>query len=204
MDFNVLFSDGYSEVADRILRFLSYDSIKTCCDVSPQWKNFIFQQKSWRLRHLLSLIQGEWKSPQRSLWKSPQWKNIIPYVKNQMSVSDIDTLIEGLDLYIGKDTSSLYFGELLEVDVKDFWSPMHWAFHEGNFKFIEVMIRTPYDFNSIMFPMLSCDFGTGPKSWGETRGTISHTWGSGKSDVHGNCCIFDLEYEPYDDEIIEH
>ena len=40
MDFNVLFSDGYSEVADRILKFLPYDSIKTCCDVSPQWKNY--------------------------------------------------------------------------------------------------------------------------------------------------------------------
>ena len=198
LDFNVLFSNGFSEVGNRILRYLPYDTIKTCEDVSPEWKNFISQQKSWRLRHLLSLINSEWE---RS--SNLEWKKIIPEVKNQMSVSDIDTLIKGLTLYIEMDPSSLDFGE--EIDVADYWSPMHWAFHEGNFKFIEVMIRTPYDFNSITFPMLSCDFGTGPKSWGETWGTISHTyWGSGKSDVHGNCCTYDLEYEPYDDEIIEH
>ena len=139
--------------------------------------------------------------------ESPEWKKIIPYVETEMSLSDIDTLLEGLALYIGKDPSSLDLtDDNHEIDLHDFWSPMHWAFHDGNLKFIEVMIRTPYDFNSLMFPILSCDFGTGPKSWGETRGTMSHTdiLCRGKSDVHGNCSYQDFEYEPYDDEIIKH
>ena len=150
--------------------------------------------------NLLSLMQNE------QLEKFPEWKKIIPYVENEMSMSDIDTLLEGLALYIGKDPSSLDLtDDNHEIDLHDFWSPMHWAFHDGNLKFIEVMIRTPYDFNSLMFPLLSCDFGTGPKSWGETRGTMSHTYcGRGKSDVHGNCWYQEFEYEPCDDEIIKH
>ena len=31
------------------------------------------------------------------------------------------------------------------------WCPLHWAVHEGNFEFVEIMIRSPYDFNTLKF-----------------------------------------------------
>merc|ERR1711983_298571 len=68
-----------------------------------------------------------------------------------MSVSDIDTLIEGLalfnEIYPCKNGAAILFG----ARFRNYWSPMHCAFHDGNFEFIEVMIRSSYDFNSIMF-----------------------------------------------------
>ena len=45
------------------------------------------------------------------------------------------------------------------------WCPLHWAVHEGNFEFVEIMIRTPFDFNTLRFdrfflgdPNLKCSY----------------------------------------------
>ena len=148
---------------------------------------------------LLSLVQNE------QLEKFPEWKKIIPYAEhaeNQTSLSDsdIDTLIEGLALYIDMDPSSLDFGDFFDnedIDIDDFWSPMHWAFHEGDFKFIEVMIRTPYDFNSLMFPIMSCDLGAEPKNCQSSRDCEFRY--KGEDDVHAKC-EYEDEYLRPDDE----
>ena len=55
VDWNIFFANpGFSLVANRILEFLDYDSIKTCLDVSPIWKEYIDGQKNWRLKKLFS------------------------------------------------------------------------------------------------------------------------------------------------------
>ena len=146
---------------------------------------------------LLSLVQNE------RLEKFPEWKKIIPYAESQTSLSDsdIDTLTEGLALYIDMDPSSLDFGDFFDnegTDVNDFWSPMHWAFHEGDFKFIEVMIRTPYDFNSLMFPIMSCDLGAEPINCQTSRDCELRY--KGENDVHAKCEYEMIEYLNPDDE----
>ena len=46
-----------------------------------------------------------------------------------MSCSDLDILIDGFTRYS--------------------YCPLHWAIRLGNVKFVEVMIRTPFDFNTL-------------------------------------------------------
>merc|ERR1711862_402972 len=32
-----------------------------------------------------------------------------------------------------------------------YWCPLHWAIHFGNLEFVEVMSRTPFNFNTLIF-----------------------------------------------------
>ena len=91
MDLDMLFTtSGYSLVANRILGFLSYKSIKTCREVSPIWKKFIDEQKFWRLDRFFSLIKKGWMVQETEdmiftstrkvnlLEKFSEWKKILP------------------------------------------------------------------------------------------------------------------------------
>ena len=70
---------------------------------------------------------------------------IIPYIKNKMSVSDLDILIAGFELYINDEKENDY------EDYDELWCPLYWAVHHGNFEFVEVMSRTPFNFNGFQF-----------------------------------------------------
>ena len=150
MDLDLFFRNpGYSLVAKGILDFLPYNSIKTCREVSPIWKKFIDKQKSWRLRRLHSLFEE-----MDLLEKFPEWKKIIPHVENEMSVSDMDTLIDGLVLYFEKPRG---LTKQLWSLWSSLWCPLHWAVHFGDFEFVATMIRTPFDFNTLKFTFLTDD-----------------------------------------------
>ena len=56
---------------------------------------------------------------------------MMPYIKNKMSCSDLDILIDGFTRYG--------------------YCPLYCAFRYGNLKLVEVMIRSPYDFNTLSF-----------------------------------------------------
>ena len=181
MDLNVLFTNpDCSSVTNQILRFLPYDSIKACCDVSPAWKKFIDQQKFWRLDHFSSLIKKKWTIQKTDnfehysklrkvnfLEKFPEWEKLIPHVQNQMSVSDIEKLVNGLEHYFDKNETRL---SDKTNSARSEWShqkneeydkmcPLKFAVHDGNFEFVEVMIRTPFDFKSLKFKILTCEDG---------------------------------------------
>ena len=176
---DMLFANpGYSLVANRILGFLSYNSIKTCREVSPIWKKFIDQQKFWRLDHFFSLIKKDWMVQETDcmiftstrkvnlLEKFSEWKKIIPYVENQMIVSDIDKLINGLEFYFEKNHTM--FPEIVDWEEGDEefdqFCPLHFAVHDNNFEFVELMIGTPFDFNTLKFKLPTCDDGSTPTS----------------------------------------
>ena len=146
MDWNELFTNpGYAFLTNKILELIDYDSIMECRKVSPTWKTYIDEQRFLRVNHLLSLMdrflaKNQHKSFKVSSFgeKFPEWNKIIPYIKTEMSVSDMDKLIDA-ELYSGMD---LYNGK---------WCPLKWAIGYENFEFVEVMIRTPFDFNSLKF-----------------------------------------------------
>ena len=91
-----------------------------------------------------------------------------------MSISDIDKLIKGVTRYMGIgeeiDTDEEFEEELSIWDIDhmvdgcigegddNFWCPLRWAIHEGNFEFVEMMIRTPFDFNTLRFQMKNLDY----------------------------------------------
>ena len=182
MDFNKLFTNpGYILVAEKIVGFLSYESIQACRDVSPIWKKFIDQQKFWRLDRFFSLIKADWmvQKAEKHLGRDgpftcakkvnlldefPEWKKLIPHVENEMSVSDLDILINGLERYIAmsqdmfpKDPKEYRkkHGEDGDQELNQF-CPLSFAVKEGDFEFVEMMIRTPFDFNSLKFKFPTC------------------------------------------------
>ena len=171
---DMLFANpGYSLVANRILGFLSYNSIKTCREVSPIWKKFIDQQKFWRLDYFFSLIKKDWmvqetedmifNSTQKVdlLEKFSEWKEIIPHVENEMSVSDIDMLINRLELYFEKNHAmfpKIEDGENGDQEFDQF-CPLHFAVHENDFGFVEMMLQTPFDFSNLKFKLETCEDG---------------------------------------------
>ena len=183
MDLDMLFTNpGYSLVANKILGFLSYNSIKACCDVSPIWKKFIDQQKFWRLDHFSSLLKKTWKIQETDdfehysqlrkvdlLEKFPEWKKLIPYVQNQMNVSDIKKLVNGLEHYFDEHQTTLSDDTNYAKSKKDPYDqrneeydqmcPLQFAVHDGNFEFVEVMIRSEFDFKSLKFKLPTCEDG---------------------------------------------
>ena len=175
MDLDMLFTTpGYSLVANRILGFLSYKSIKTCREVSPIWKKFIDEQKFWRLDRFFSLIKKGWMVQETEdmifnstkkvnlLKKFPEWKKIIPHVKNQMSVSDIDKLIKGLELYFEKNHAMFPKITGCEDGDQEFdqFCPLHFAVHEGDFEFVVLMmLQTPFDVSKLKFKLRTCEGG---------------------------------------------
>ena len=161
MDWNVFFeSPGYALVTNQILELLDYKSIMVCREVSPIWKKYIDEQRIGRVSHLLSLMEKYAKNNGLLFYnlrhlssfgeKFPEWNKIIPYIKTEMNVSDMDVLI-GAKLYTKKmcDWEDFDFGE--ERDEAKSWCPLHWAVYFKNSKFVEVMIRTPFDFNTLKF-----------------------------------------------------
>ena len=88
------------------------------------------------------------------LKKFPEWNKILPYIKTEMSTSDLDVLIEGLKFFDQREKTcqeySKYYddGDIVELNK---WCPLDLAVYCGNHKFVEVMIRTPFDFNTISF-----------------------------------------------------
>jgi len=146
MDWNELFKNpGYALLTNKILKLIDYDSIMECRKVSPIWKTYIDEQRFLRVNHLLSLMDRFLAKNQHKRFKVssfgekfPEWHKIIPYIKTEMSVSDMDKFI-GAELYANLD---MYNGR---------WCPLKWAVCYENFEFVEVMIRTPFDFNSLKF-----------------------------------------------------
>ena len=146
MDWNELFTNpGYACLTNKILELIDYDSIMECRKVSPIWKTYLDEQRFWRVNHLLSLMdrflaKNQHKSFKVSSFgeKFPEWNKIIPYIKTEMSVSDMDKLM-GAELYANLNMYNLS------------WCPLKWAVCYENFEFVEVMIRTPFDFNSLKF-----------------------------------------------------
>ena len=88
MDWNVLFQspDGYSLVTNQILRLLDYKTIIVCRDVSPIWKEYIDNQRFWRVSHLLSLMDKYFEefcddiNSGSFAEKFPEWNKIIPCI----------------------------------------------------------------------------------------------------------------------------
>ena len=161
MDWNVLFMspDGYSLVTNQILRLLDYKTIIVCRDVSPIWKEYIDNQRFWRVSHLLSLMDKYFEefcdgiNSGSFAEKFPEWNKIIPYIKTEMSASDMDVLIGSAEFYtnfVKEDCmkDSQYEDERDQVEE---WCPLHFAVYLGNVAFVEVMIRTPFDFNTLKF-----------------------------------------------------
>ena len=161
MDWNVLFQspDGYSLVTNQILRLLDYKTIIVCRDVSPIWKEYIDNQRFWRVSHLLSLMDKYFEefcdgiNSGSFAEKFPEWNKIIPYIKTEMSASDMDVLIGSAEFYtnfVKEDCmkDSQYEDERDQVEE---WCPLHFAVYLGNVAFVEVMIRTPFDFNTLKF-----------------------------------------------------
>ena len=147
MDWNVLFQspDGYSLVTNQILRLLDYKTIMVCRDVSPIWKEYIDNQRFWRVSHLLSLMDKYFEefcggiNSGSFAEKFPEWNKIIPYIKTEMSASDMDVLI---------GSAEFYTNFVKEDCMKD---SQYFAVYLGNVAFVEVMIRTPFDFNTLKF-----------------------------------------------------
>ena len=147
MDWNVLFQspDGYSLVTNQILRLLDYKTIIVCRDVSPIWKEYIDNQRFWRVSHLLSLMDKYFEefcdgiNSGSFAEKFPEWNKIIPYIKTEMSASDMDVLI---------GSAEFYTNFVKEDCMKD---SQYFAVYLGNVAFVEVMIRTPFDFNTLKF-----------------------------------------------------
>ena len=144
--------DGYSVVTNQILELLDYKTILVCREVSPIWKKYIDEQRFWRVSRLLSLIKDF-----SFCEKFPEWRKIIPYIKTEMSGPDMDILI-GTELYtnlVKDDLEDFFDLQCFEYDeerdqVKK-WCPLHFAVYLGYFEFVEVMIRTPFDFNTLKF-----------------------------------------------------
>ena len=163
MGWNVLFqSPGYALVTNKILKLLDYDSIMVCREVSPIWKECIDMQRFWRVDHFLPLMDKYFKKMDDT---PNEWKTIIPFIKTKMSVFDLDKLISGVQLYIDlgydatghwlclKDTGHWKSDceyECKRDQVRE-WCPLHWAVHCKNFEFVEIMIRTSFDFNTLRF-----------------------------------------------------
>ena len=155
MDWNVLFkSPGYALVTNQILEVLNHDSIMACRKVSPIWKEYIDKQRFWRVRHLSSLMDKFadtfGKSEETFCEQFPEWEEVIPYIKTEMNVSDMDKLIDA-ELYANADVDDEDWDHEDERDQARDWCPLHWAVHKGNFEFVEVMIRTPFNFNDLQF-----------------------------------------------------
>ena len=164
MDWNVLFQspDGYSLVTNQILRLLDYKTIMVCRDVSPIWKEYIDNQRFWRVSHLLSLMDKYFEefcddiNSGSFAEKFPEWNKIIPYIKTEMSASDMDVLIgtfgsaEFYTNFVKEDCMKDYPYEDEQDQVEE-WCPLHFAVYLGNVAFVEVMIRTPFDFNTLKF-----------------------------------------------------
>ena len=150
MDWNELFTNpGYAFLTNKILQLIDYDSIMECRKVSPIWKTYLDEQRFWRVNHLLSLMD-KYLASMKNIYtirnssfgeKFPEWNKIIPYIKTEMSVSDMDKLI-----------STELYANLLSH--KWTWCPLKWAVHLKNFEFVEVMIRTPFDFNVLKFTLV--------------------------------------------------
>ena len=182
MDISLFFENqGYSLVANQILKYLDYDSIKTCRQVSKVWKEYIDGQKTWRLDHLFSL-EYRWESIPcpgcggcdfghcrcyEFLDYFDEWRKLYPYIRTQMSISDIDKLIKGVTRYmnIEADDDDEDAEQEWDFDYEfdgwiddNFWCPLQWAIHEGNYEFVEMMIRTPFDFNTLRFQMKNLDY----------------------------------------------
>merc|ERR1712062_640306 len=146
MDWNELFKNpGYAFLTNKIRELIDYDSVMECRKVSPIWKTYIDEQRFLRVNHLLSLMDRFLAKNQHKRFKVssfgekfPEWHKIIPYIKTEMSVSDMDKFI-GAELYANLD---MYNGR---------WCPLKRAVCYENFEFVEVMIRTPFDFNSLKF-----------------------------------------------------
>ena len=145
VDWNIFFANpGFSLVANQILEFLDYDSIKTCLDVSPIWKQYIDGQKNWRLKKLFSptpmtkFYSLYHRCNKSFIYTDYEWEKMMPYIKTKMSCSDLDILIDGFTRYGN--------------------CSLHWAVHVGNLKFVEVMIRSPYDFNTLSTFSISSDW----------------------------------------------
>ena len=71
-----------------------------------------------------------------------------------MSVSDIDKLITGLEFYF--EMNHTMFPEITEEEESDSkycdqFCPLHFAVHENDFEFEELMLRTPFDFSILQF-----------------------------------------------------
>ena len=106
MDWNELFKNpGYALLTNKILKLIDYDSIMECRKVSPIWKTYIDEQRFLRVNHLLSLMDRFLAKYQHKSFKVssfgekfPEWNKIIPYIKTEMSVSDMDKLM-GAELY---------------------------------------------------------------------------------------------------------
>ena len=150
MDWNELFTNpGYALLTNKILELIDYDSIMECRKVSPIWKTYIDEQRFWRVNHLLSLMDNYFANLKNNYTirdssfgeKFPEWNKIIPYIKTEMSVSDMDKLI----------SAELYANLLCH---KLAWCPLNWAVNFKNFEFVEVMIRTPFDFNVLKFTLV--------------------------------------------------
>ena len=65
-----------------------------------------------------------------------EWEKIIPYIENEMSVSDIDKLITGLEFYF--EMNHTMFPEITEEEESDSkycdqFCPLHFAVHEDDF-----------------------------------------------------------------------
>ena len=169
MDLDKLFTNPrYTLVGQKIVGFLSYEAIEACREVSPIWKKFIDQQKSWRLNRFLALVNMGWMVQKTEFYDSsvenvdlleefPEWKKLIPHVENQMSVSDLDKVINGLERYIALNHDMFAKNSNSGKEVFDEFCPLSFAVHEGDFEFVEVMIRTPFDFNSLDFKLSTCE-----------------------------------------------
>ena len=141
VDWNIFFADsGFSLVTNQILEFLDYDSIKTCLYVSPIWKEYIDShgQKILRQKKFFSLTT-------KKFFKDfPEWEKTIPYIKTKLNCFDLDILIDRFLCYSYHD-----------------YCPLHWAVRQGkviimwDVKFVEIMIRSPFDFNTLSFTGLS-------------------------------------------------
>ena len=82
-----------------------------------------------------------------------------------MSVSDIDKLITGLEFYF--EMNHTMFPEITEEEESDSkycdqFCPLHFAVHEDDFEFEELMLRTPFDFSTLQFKLPKCDDGSTP------------------------------------------
>ena len=146
MDWNIFFENpNLSSVINQILELLDYDSVKTCLDVSPIWKKYIDKQRFWRLKKFFALTNNCCLC-----WNEEE---VLHNVKFEMSVNDLDILIHGYGVirYPGRGIYNGYqFGKEC---------PFTWSVRFGNFKFVDVLLRSPlgYSFKSMDFVRLGFD-----------------------------------------------
>ena len=79
-----------------------------------------------------------------------------------MSVSDIDKLIKGLEVYFEKNhTKFPKITNREDGDQKcDQFCPLHFAVHEGDFEFVVLMmLQTPFDVSKLKFKLRTCEGG---------------------------------------------